>query len=95
MAASTVGDSLTERSCHIVSEHPLACKTYCIMFNPITLISGVKIFPLTPLPLNVPPLGVAVKVNGLSSEQAERKEPEAHDIKKTITLDDLTNPDQE
>ena len=31
----------------------------------------------------------------LSSEQTERKEPEAHDIKKTITLDDLTNPDQE
>jgi len=31
----------------------------------------------------------------LSSEQAERKEPEAHDIKKTITLDDLTNPEQE
>ncbi len=31
----------------------------------------------------------------LSSEQAERKEPETHDIKKTITLDDLTNPDEE
>jgi len=31
----------------------------------------------------------------LPSEQVERKEPETHDIEKTITLDDLTNPDQE
>ena len=30
----------------------------------------------------------------LSSEQPERKEVKTHDIKKTITLDDLTNPNQ-
>jgi len=35
------------------------------------------------------------KLLSSESEQAERKEPEAHDIKKTITLDDLTNPEQE
>ena len=29
-----------------------------------------------------------------SPEPAEKKEVKTHDIKKTITLDDLTNPDQ-
>ena len=33
-------------------------------------MSGVKVFPPTPLPLNIPPLGVAVKVKGVSPEQA-------------------------
>ncbi len=28
------------------------------------------------------------------SEPSEKKEVKIHDIKKTITLDDLTNPDQ-
>ena len=30
----------------------------------------------------------------LSSEPLEKEEVKAHDIKKTITLDDLTNPNQ-
>tara|TARA_B110000438_G_scaffold131706_1_gene127812 strand:+ start:911 stop:1108 length:198 start_codon:yes stop_codon:yes gene_type:complete len=30
----------------------------------------------------------------LSSEIEEKKEVKTHDIKKTITLEDLTNPDQ-
>ena len=30
----------------------------------------------------------------LSSESIEKEEEKAHDIKKTITLDDLTNPNQ-
>ena len=30
----------------------------------------------------------------LSSESAEKEEIKTHDIKKTITLDDLTNPNQ-
>jgi hypothetical protein len=30
----------------------------------------------------------------MSSEPIEKKEVKTHDIKKTITLDDLTNPDQ-
>tara|TARA_B100001996_G_C18349042_1_gene473234 strand:+ start:295 stop:492 length:198 start_codon:yes stop_codon:yes gene_type:complete len=30
----------------------------------------------------------------LSSETLEKKEDEVHDIKKTITLEDLTNPNQ-
>ena len=30
----------------------------------------------------------------LSSEPAEKEEIKTHDIKKTITLEDLTNPDQ-
>ena len=34
------------------------------------------------------------KVKKLLSSEPEKKEPETHDIKKTITLDDLTNPDQ-
>ena len=29
-----------------------------------------------------------------SSDPVEKKEIKTHDIKKTITLDDLTNPDQ-
>ena len=29
-----------------------------------------------------------------SSDSVEKKEIKTHDIKKTITLDDLTNPDQ-
>ena len=31
----------------------------------------------------------------LSSESEEKDEIKTHDIKKTITLDDLTNPNQE
>ena len=31
----------------------------------------------------------------MTSEQTESKEVKTHDIKKTITLDDLTNPNQE
>ena len=31
----------------------------------------------------------------LSSERIEREEVKTHDIKKTITLEDLTNPNQE
>ena len=30
----------------------------------------------------------------LSSESIEKEEEKTHDIKKTITLDDLTNPNQ-
>tara|TARA_B100001123_G_scaffold405776_1_gene496416 strand:+ start:517 stop:714 length:198 start_codon:yes stop_codon:yes gene_type:complete len=30
----------------------------------------------------------------LSSESVEKEEVKTHDIKKTITLDDLTNPNQ-
>ena len=30
----------------------------------------------------------------LSAEPAEKEEAKTHDIKKTITLDDLTNPNQ-
>ena len=30
----------------------------------------------------------------LSSESVEKEEVKTHDIKKTITLDDLTNPDK-
>jgi|TARA_B110000438_G_scaffold226416_1_gene220606 hypothetical protein len=30
----------------------------------------------------------------MSSEPIEKKEVKTHDIKKTITLEDLTNPDQ-
>tara|TARA_Y100000590_G_scaffold451178_1_gene592080 strand:- start:621 stop:818 length:198 start_codon:yes stop_codon:yes gene_type:complete len=30
----------------------------------------------------------------LSSDQEEKEEIKTHDIKKTITLDDLTNPNQ-
>jgi len=30
----------------------------------------------------------------LSSESLEKEEEKTHDIKKTITLDDLTNPNQ-
>jgi hypothetical protein len=30
----------------------------------------------------------------MSSEPAEKEEVKTHDIKKTITLEDLTNPDQ-
>ena len=30
----------------------------------------------------------------LSSDQEEKEEPKTHDISKTITLDDLTNPNQ-
>ena len=30
----------------------------------------------------------------MSSEPIEKKEDKNHDIKKTITLEDLTNPDQ-
>ena len=71
---STVGDSRTNRSCVTVSEQPLAAYTYCIVFVPNRLMSGTKVDEIVPFIKNVPPAGVAVKLNGESPEHATELE---------------------
>ena len=65
----TTGDSSTIKFCiAVIGAQPIAVYTYEMTFKPILLADGVKVFPDTPVPLNIPPVGDAVRMRLASSE---------------------------